>query len=162
MKLIPLTQGKFAKVDDEDYNKLMKHKWHAVKNMKSGDFYVVSSYQKIVMHRFIMNTPKGLVTDHINHDTLDHRKINLRNCTHSQNGWNSRPYGLSKYKGVYFNKTNKKWIAAISKYCKRTHIGSFNSEIEAAKAYDQFAIELHEEFAYLNFPESEIKRIRGV
>jgi len=105
------------------------------------------------MHRLIMNAPEGLVVDHIDRNGLNNRKCNLRLCTKAQNVQNSRPRRnrSSKYKGVFWNKLNKKWSASIHKGDKRIYLGGFDDEIEAALAYDRKAAELFGEFAYLNF-----------
>jgi hypothetical protein len=104
------------------------------------------------LHRLIMNTPKGLDTDHIDGNHLDNRKSNLRVCTKAQNQHNRhRAHGLSKFKGVSWHTKTKKWQARVALNGKRIHIGVFDSEIEAAKAYDQKARELYGDFARPNF-----------
>ena len=70
-----------AKVDDSDYELLSKYRWNYTNGYAQGKV----NGKLIGMHRFIMRTPKGMVTDHINHDTLDNRRANLRICTHAQN-----------------------------------------------------------------------------
>jgi hypothetical protein len=154
-KLIPLTRGKFAIVDAEYYDRLNQYKWHA---QKGGQTYYARRQEKgklIIMHRLITNAPKGLFVDHRNHNGLDNRRENLRLCTRLQNARNRLPrrQGISKYKGVTWNKRRKKFIAAISLGGKKQYLGAFDSEIDAAKAYDKKARELFGEFAYLNFPE---------
>ncbi|MHC4659502.1 MAG: AP2 domain-containing protein [Planctomycetota bacterium] len=155
---IPLTQGKFAKVDPEDYIWLSQFRWHCKinKNAVYAARTITSAgkQKRIYMHRLIANTPPHLVCDHINHIGLDNRKANLRNCTLSQNNANARSAAnaSSKYKGVSWNKKRKKWAAYIKKDSKQINLGNFNSEIQAAKAYDQAAKKYHGEFAALNFP----------
>lgn len=146
-KLIPLTKGKFAKVDNEDFEKLKNINWvynnKYARNIKSG-----------YMHRFIMNTPINMDTDHINHDTLDNRKYNLRICSRSKNNMNTISVDVNKksiYKGVTWFKRDLKWKSQIMINYKNIHIGYFTSEIEAAKAYDKKAKELFGEFALTNF-----------
>jgi hypothetical protein len=160
MKLIPLTQGKFAMVDDEDYEKLNKYKWYAKKGRDT--YYVArnSSLQNgiqttIRMHREILNlTTEKTMIDHINHDTLDNQRHNLRVCTQSQNSMNQvSKRGTSKYKGVSWHKLCGKWQSYIRINWKHTHIGIFTHEEDAARAYDKKAKELFGEYAYLNFKE---------
>ena len=100
-----------------------------------------------------MDAPKGLFVDHINHDGLDNRKSNLRLCTQRQNNQTQRPRGkTSKYKGVYWNKRAKKFMASICIDGKKKSLGYFIDEVAAAKSYDKAAKKLFGEFAYLNFP----------
>jgi len=153
-KLIPLTQGKFAIVDADDYDELSRYKWHV---NKGGRTYYASSQKKgkaIKMHRLIAGAPKGLFVDHINHNGLDNRKRNLRLCTRLENIRNQLPRrgGSSQYKGVCWRKREKKFVATICVDGKKLYLGYFDDEIEAAKAYDKKAKELFGQFAYLNFP----------
>jgi len=109
------------------------------------------------MHRLLANTPPHLFCDHINHNGLDNRKQNLRNCTKAQNNRNKRPHrnSTSEYKGVHWNKDHKKWTARIYAHGKAIHLGHFNDEKEAARAYDTAAKKYHRDFANLNL-KSEI------
>ncbi len=154
---IPLTQGKFAKVDPQDYIWLSQFRWHCKANTKT--IYALRTtkengkLKRIYMHRLIAGTPPHLVCDHINHDGLDNRRANLRNCTIMQNNANSRSLknSSSRYKGVTWNKNSKKWTAYIRSNYKHYHLGNFSSEIEAAKAYDEAAKKFHGEYANPNF-----------
>lgn len=157
IKRIKLTQNKFAIVDEEDFDKLNKWKWHAHKDNKNGVFYVwrnshisegIKKQRTFLMHREIMNAPKGMVVDHINHDGLDNRKCNLRLCTCSQNSANQTKKGL---KGAHKDKRYSRWISSTKYKQKTIYIGSFRTQIEAAKAYDKKVIELFGEFANPNF-----------
>ena len=110
------------------------------------------------MHREVANTPDGLVCDHINGDSLDNRKANLRSATYLQNSWNrgkSQRIGYSKYKGVIFYKMRQKWCATICVYGKKIFLGTFEDEIQAVKAYDKAAKKYFGEFAKPNFPEKQ-------
>jgi len=157
IRFISLTQGKFAIVDAEGYDRLVKYKWSC--SQDGNNFYAYTflsegnKKKRVFMHRLIMNAPEGLVVDHIDRNGLNNRKCNLRLCTKAQNVQNSRPRRnrSSKYKGVFWNKLNKKWSASIHKGDKRIYLGGFDDEIEAALAYDRKAAELFGEFAYLNF-----------
>lgn len=107
------------------------------------------------MHREILNVPAGLECDHINGNSLDNRRANLRAATRQQNCWNNRkrkPNSLSKYKGVSFSKRGKPWKATLTVDGNWIYLGSYNSEKEAAKAYDKAAKKHFGEFAKLNFP----------
>lgn len=104
MKKIKLTQGKFAMVDDEYFNELSKFKWYSSKYYKDHCYYAIrrEGGKTILMHRQIMQTPKGMVTDHKDHDGLNNQKSNLRVCSHAENIRNSAKTmnGTSKYRGV--------------------------------------------------------------
>lgn len=157
MKEIKLTQGYVALVDDEDYEYLNQWKWYA--NQRGKYYYArrtlrneQNKFSWITMHRLIMNPPKGMDVDHINHNTLDNRKCNLRVCTRSQNCRNTTPCGKSKYLGVYFSYyKDKSYIHSdILINGKKKHLGSFKTEEDAALAYNKTALELYGEYANLN------------
>jgi len=154
MKQIPLTQGKFAIVDDEDFEFLSQWKWHittngyAVRRQKIGE-----KIANIWMHRVIAKTPDGLVTDHIDCDKLNNQKANLRCCSKQGNAVNSSKYNKpcsSRYKGVSKMKGRNKWEAYICVDGKKSNIGYFLSEEDAAQAYNSFAIKEYGSFAQLN------------
>ena len=151
-KRISLTQCQFAIVDSEDFNELDKLKWFAHDVVGNKTFYASSSMncKGIVMHRQIMNTPKGMSVDHINHNTLDNRKENLRNCTRSQNMMNSRIYSNNKSgtTGVSFFKSQNKWISKITFNKKRIYLGLFVKIEDAIKARKDAEIKYFGEFAY--------------
>ena len=157
---IPLTQGKYAIVDPEDFERLNKHKWYAARDTRT--FYahrkkrVGKKYVSIGMHREILNPPGHLMVDHINHNGLDNRKANLRLATCAQNSYNRRQVRKnksSKYIGVSWKQWTKKWAVIICYKRKNKIVGYFKDEIQAAKAYDKAAKKYHGEFASLNFPE---------
>ncbi len=151
---IPLTKGKFALVDAQDYYQLVKYKWHAARGVNT--FYAAANWRGkgVIMHRVIMAPPDHLVVDHIDHNGLNNCRTNLRLCTTSQNNRNCSPKKgtSSRYKGVVWNKEKKKWRAAITFNKKSQLLGDFENEIAAAKAYDKKAAKLFGEFACLNFP----------
>lgn len=151
---IKLTQGKYAIVDVEDYDKLNVYNWFATYSIST--FYALRNEngKSIKMHRKIMNFPQGYYIDHINHNGLDNRKANLRIVTPAQNSRNRRKgrrKTSSKYKGVYFMKGIKKWRADIYYNDKSIYLGYFDNETDAARAYDAAAKIYHGEFAALNF-----------
>ncbi len=154
-KRIELTWGKYAVVDAADYDRLSTYRWCAV---KEGRSWYAKTFRRdgmpLSMHRLVIGAPKGLFVDHIDHNGLNNRRSNLRLCTNQQNQHNRRPNrgGTSRYKGVCFTKSTKKFRAFINHNKKRFHLGYFKNEIDAAKAYDCKARELFGEFAYLNFP----------
>lgn len=159
MKRIPLTQGKFTLVDDEDYNELSKHKWHLKRN-KNTLYAVRDQYVKgdrghpirLRMHRLIMNAPKGMDVDHRDGNGLDNRRFNLRLCTNKQNSMNRGPNknNTSGYKGVFWCNQKKKWKAMICIEGKSIHLGFFFCIIKAAKAYNNYIMDNFNEFGYFN------------
>lgn len=159
-KLIPLTKGYFAIVDDDDYEKLNCHKWYAKSISNSRIVYASRDIGSIheMMHRVIMGNPEGVSIDHINGDSLDNRKSNLRMCTHKQNLSNHKisSKNTSGYMGVRWSKHARKWSATIKHNYKTIHLGYFFDIIDAAKARDAAALKYHGEFASLNFPDNDI------
>ena len=147
MKLIPLTQGKSAIVDDEDYSDLIKYKW------QYNNGYAKRGINTIRMARQIMNATPLQEVDHINRNKLDNRRENLRIVTRGQNVRNifKRKDSPNKFKGIHYIKAKNKWIARIQINGKRISSGYFLTEEEAAKRYDELAKKYHKEFASLNF-----------
>ena len=160
MKELALTQGKFALVDDEDFERLSEYNWRCDKDRaRCGNFE---------MAHIVLQTDHTI--DHKDGNTLDNRKLNLRKCSHSQNHGNSKKTTSktsSKYKGVTFHKRTERWRAIIGltnflgQYI-RISLGCFVIEEDAAKAYDEAARKHFGEFACLNFPkEGERSCING-
>jgi hypothetical protein len=151
---IPLSQGKFARVDPEDYVGLARHKWCAAK--QGNSFYAVRSEgnRQLRMHRAIVNAAAGMVVDHIDHDGLNNTKRNLRSCTKAQNAYNQRPQKgrSSKFKGVCWHKHEQKWYSRIQDHGRQRSLGLFTNERAAAQARDEAARALHGEHAFLNLP----------
>lgn len=157
MRLIPLTKGKSAIIDSEDYKRISRFHWcistsskyeYAIRNVyKNGKRIAI-----VRMHRVIFNVPDGLMVDHINGNTLDNRKKNLRIATRSENMWNRRKTKLNKtgYKGVRMKEKSKKYEATIAVNKKWLHLGYFNTPQEAARAYNSAAQKYHGQFARLN------------
>lgn len=151
---IPLTRGRFALVDAEDYPALAKYDWFA--EGAAPHIYAVRKHRgkSIKMHRQILSAPPHLLVDHIDHDGLNNRKQNLRLATFTQNCRNQKKSAkaTSPYKGVYWHKHCGKWAAQITANKKSHHLGYFEDETTAARAYDKAAQKLHKAFAALNFP----------
>lgn len=160
MKQLMLQNGGFALVDDEDYKELSKYKWYAdyrprscyIRRMERRNTPEGPRQRYVYLHRQIMQPPPGMQVDHINSDATDNRRENLRICTRSQNNQNARRRVDSKhsYKGVWITKGGK-YASRIRNGNKRVHIGVYDNEVLAAKAYDQKAKELFGAYAKLNF-----------
>ena len=156
MKEIMLSQGMVALVDDEDYDRLNKFKWHirtSGNNISARRW--VTQGNAMLMHREIMGLDKDnkMVVDHKDHNALNNQKSNLRVCTQQQNAFNKTPRGKSKYLGVFWSPKIKRWCVQIKIDGKPKHIGCFlkENEEDAARCYDEKAKSLHGEFANLNF-----------
>lgn len=154
MKEVPLTRGKVAIVDDQDYDWLMQWKWQYVKGyarrtgLKSdGGLHLRS----IMMHRVIANAPPDLRVDHINGDRADNRRENLRLCTPEQNKWHVvKRRGHNKYKGVR-PVDGGCWRAyAADGHNGQTYLGYYATEEEGAIAYNRYAVGKWGEWASLN------------
>lgn len=107
---------------------------------------------RVYLHRWITDADPSKVVDHINHDTFDNRKSNLRVCSQLENTRNSRiqTRGNSKFKGVHWREDKRKFVAYITINKKRKHIGYFDSEFEAAKAYNREAMKFFGKYANVN------------
>lgn len=124
MKLIPLTQGKFEKVDDEDFEKVSKFKWCADKHKGGMRWYAQRRIGKATqrLHQFILPNVKEV--DHKDRDGLNNQKTNLRPSSRSQNNFNRPPRKhSSKYKGVFWNTQSGKRAAKTSINGKHIHLG---------------------------------------
>ena len=136
-----LHRGKEIQIDKDELWRLKKYKYYYSCTGYNTYLFRTQRINKknytIRLHREIMNCPKKLQVDHINGNTLDNRKCNLRVCTNAQNVWNTGIMKTNKsgYKGVYWSKEKKKWHSQITSYGKRIHIGYFNNKIDAHKAY---------------------------
>lgn len=163
-KEILLTQGKSTTVDDDQLEDLGKYKWYAFKCR--GRFYaarkvVINGKQRtILMHRQLICCNDNNVIDHIDGNSLNNQKSNLRPCNNSQNLCNrgKNINNISGFKGVSWHCIANKWVAQIKVNRKKIYIGLFNCAIKAASAYDKFATQYHGAYAQLNFmTEAKIK-----
>lgn len=162
-RTIPLSRGLFAIVDAEDFEWLKKWKWYADKSgSKRGDFFYAKRTLKadeggkrgdaaIKMHRAIMGLGAGdkLDVDHINMDTLDNRRSNLRICTRSENRANTTARSDNKLglKGVHWHKATKRFQAQIQFRGNRFQLGWYDDPHVAHAAYCEAAKKIHGEFA---------------
>jgi hypothetical protein len=139
---VPLTKGQYALVDFEDYELVREEKWY-VCSKSSNTFYAERQEEgkTLSMGRLILDAEPGEIVDHINGNGLDNRKCNLRIVTKSQNGANMRLHKInsSGFKGVHWDKKNKKWKVELMVDCKRIWVGRFNDLSQAIKAYNDTA-----------------------
>jgi hypothetical protein len=159
LKQIPLTKGYSAFVDDDVYEEISHLSWqacegpyttYAVRSVRNSD----GSFSKIRMHRLICNAEPGMRVDHADRNGLNNLRSNLRVCSNSENMGNrkSNKNSSSQFKGVSWSSTKGRWVVQL----QDRFLGSFNNEIEAAKAYDLEAARAFGKFALLNFPESGV------
>jgi len=148
-------------VDDADFDRVSQFKWTAMKvvNKFGVQYYAyrtvwsdwkAKKQERILLHRFILGAPKGQSVDHKNRNPLDCRRSNLRLATASQQTINRVRRNKSGYRGV-FQLSGGKYMAFIVSGGKKRYLGSFTDPIDAATAYDRSAIQMHGEFAVLNF-----------
>jgi len=153
---VALTRGRWALVDDEDYELVKAYTWYF--NPSSGNTGYAATTKRVsglnvrtYMHRLITGYDR---VDHQDRNKLNNRRSNLRSCTQSQNLAN-RPMqhnNKSGYRGVSWFRRDDKWRVTIKVLSKQIHIGYFFVKEEAAKAYDRAALKHFGEYAQLNFP----------
>ena len=173
MKKIPLTQGKFALIDDEDFALVSQYKWfyrksgrtngnngYAQHSIFNKEKYLIAKKEghyryndSIFMHNLILSPKIGFEIDHKDRNGLNNQRNNLRLVTHSQNMNNFPKKGKNKYRGVCFHKwlKIKPWEAYITINYKRLSLGCFATPEEAAKIRDKKSIELYGDYSQLNF-----------
>lgn len=172
MKEIPLTQGKVALVDDEDYERVAQFKWFARRaNHGVGTNWYAARMRReddkgssllVFMHRFILAVDglsfEIVQADHRDGDGLNNRRQNLRLCAPVQNRLNRPLYANNKsgLKGVRLAPDAKSWISKIRINGKLQHLGHFRTAVDAALAYDIAAFAARGEFAHLNFSQEAV------
>lgn len=165
-KEILLTQNKISLLDDEDYNLISDKLWFIKEN---GNCYYATTDDRtmlngvrggktISMHSIIMRCPKDFVVDHINGNGLDNRKKNLRIITAKENSARilRRRGKIKNYRGVKYDLDRNKWHASINNSGKVMFIGRYNTEVEAALAYDRQSLIMNGDNAILNFKQPSI------
>lgn len=152
MKTIPLTQGKVALVDDEDFEQLSKYKWFVV--FDGHNWYAATKKERrqLRMHNFLMQPTTGMEVDHEDRNSLNNQRSNLRVCQHHQNGCNRGRQSDNKsgFKGVCWRKRELRWCAQITALQVVKWLGLFDDKREAAKAYDRAAERTFGKFAVTN------------
>lgn len=160
-KKLPLTKARYALVDEEDFEILSTYKWSV---SGTPDRPYAHNHVLGLLHRAIVAPPGDMEVDHINGNTLDNRRSNLRVCTSSQNKANSRirSDNTSGFRGVSSYKRGRSWTSGIGFKGKWIFIGRFSDPMDAARAYDIKAREIFGEFARLNFPDDAVRDLDGL
>ncbi|OHB79921.1 MAG: hypothetical protein A2Z25_07735 [Planctomycetes bacterium RBG_16_55_9] len=150
VRLIPLAGGGYAWVDAADYEWLSRYLWRA----RNGYPTRSEKRRQITMHREIMQPPAGRLVDHIDGNRANARRSNLRVCNVAENQRNKRKKSncLSRFKGVTYCRKTGKWKAGCRLKGQFYHLGYFDAEVEAARAYDYAAVKYFGEFARVNLP----------
>lgn len=149
--------GQFAICDWADWATVRGY-WWRLSSVKGTTRYAqahsshdTKTRHRITMHGLIMKPQPGQSVDHIDGNGLNNRRSNLRIVTHKQNMWNQRGHGGgSEFKGVSFRNDTGVWRAHITVDGKRKWLGTFASEVDAARAYNAAAREAFGEYAKLN------------
>jgi hypothetical protein len=147
---IQLTQGQFALIDEEDFERLSKFSWIASFTPLMNGFYA-KRWNGIYMHREVMGVDGKLVVDHVNHNILDNRKSNLRVITHQQNMFNRKLHrnNSSGVAGVSFVPRRNSWEVRISIDGKETFLGSRKEKTDAIQLRLEAEKKHYGEFAFM-------------
>lgn len=162
--LIELTQGQWATCDIDDwFSGVGNHKWCAAWDQTTKTYYAKTKVRKpeggvlcINMNRYVLGIEsKSVYADHQNHDTLNNRRSNLRAASTGSSACNRRRFSnnRSRFTGVVFLKDCRKWLAYLDANKLRRRIGRFEDAKSAAQARDKASLEIHGEYAVLNFPD---------
>lgn len=139
-------------IDEDDLEIVSQHQWHAAKR-DSNTYAASNTADGYYMHRFLNGNKPGIHVDHKNGNGLDNRRENLRSCSNAENRRNMRVCrGVSKFKGVAKapGNTGRPWASYINFEGKKISLGSYETEVEAARAYNHAALQYHQDFAFLN------------
>ena len=138
-KLTLANSDRYVIIDDEDYERASKYNLR-IKDLSKKKPYVMAGWHER-LHNILMKPPPGYEVDHINGDTLDCRRSNMRLCTREQNLWNQE----NKESGITKIHDNK-WRARVGYRYKVIHVGYFKTREEAVEALQAKKRELYGEF----------------
>lgn len=159
MREIPLTKGHVALVDEADYERVSALRWYAM-NCHGRTLYAARGRvlrsdppKKVLMHRFILGVPAGMVIDHINGNGLDNRRANLRVCSHLENCGNGPARGTSSgHKNISYRPQHKRkpYVVQITRDGKNHYCGSFADLHSAVAARNTAVVRIWGEFARID------------
>lgn len=139
------------KLDNDDYEKLRYYLWHLDSRSTLDYFYRREGTESLYLHKEILDADGSIQVDHINGDSLDNRRLNLRRATPAENSRNTKPrLHTSKYKGVFWDNQYGMWHARICVNDKQVFLGRYTKEDDAGSAYNYRAVVEFGEFARLN------------
>jgi hypothetical protein len=153
-RMIYLSRSYSVFVSEEDFERVSAYSWFVNLDVRKRPYACrYAGNKRIYMHREITACPVGMVVDHINGNTLDNRRSNLRVCTQKLNMQNCVPWSRSGYRGVSLIKNTKRYRVRITDLDgDELNLGSYTDVKYAAMVYDAAALMLYGDYAWLNFP----------
>lgn len=148
---INLGHGFVTVIDADDFDLVRHVVWGPTRRRGHVYAHIMRGSKSIRMHQVLLDIPDGMFGDHVDGDTLNNRRSNLRICTRAQNAWNQAARNGRRYKGVERTASGR-YQARIRVHGTRHNLGTYDTEEEAAAAYDAAAVFHYGEFARLNQP----------
>lgn len=142
---VELTRGQFSLIDTEDVEELSGYNWFANWSRFTLSFYAVrqetigkGKQRSKSIHASLLRVPKGKLVDHVNRNSLDNRRCNLRSATVSENALNRRPSSRAIPRGIVWHKQSQRWEARAARDGKRIYLGRFRKIEDAVAAREDY------------------------